>query len=138
MWIQAQENIYYNNQPNRIEGSECDEVESWIEWILCQRGNHSPYAMNKQYMLFRGVEQMPLFVLSSPEPGGYILTYPTNHYVIIEKILKDGMRNKYGEISQQSMLVFTHPQEKEFILRHPSNYYLPLTQNGTATANRLI
>ena len=24
MWAQVQENVYYNNQPNRIEGSEFD------------------------------------------------------------------------------------------------------------------
>ena len=87
-------------------------------------------------MLCRGLKNVMLPVLHTPKPGDYYLVYPTNHYVIIRRVVRD-YYNEYGEISDQSMLVFTSPQEKELAQGLP-NRYLTLSCSGTVFFNRLF
>ena len=75
-------------------------------------------------------------VLHTPKPGDYYLVYPTNHYVIIRRVVRD-YYNEYGEISDQSMLVFTSPQEKE-LAQGLSNAYLILSPAGSANLEWLL
>ena len=74
-------------------------------------------------------------VLRTPKPGDYYLVYPTNHYVIIRRVVRD-YYNEYGEISDQSMLVFTSPQDKELAQCFP-NGYIALVQNGYPNLNTI-
>ena len=88
-------------------------------------------------MLCRGLKNVMLPILPSPKPGASYLDYPTNHYVIIQRVVRDENNDEYGEISEQSMLVFTSPQEKELAQGLP-NRYLTLSCSGTVFFNRLF